>query len=160
MSRYCSQVREALNEFIVDNFGAKRTTRKDWLSQNTIQAKELYLKHEDQFIFIADGNYCYIQKSANHEFQRKTYSGQKKRNLVKPFLVCATDGTIIDIYGPHEATLNDAKIMERVLTEDENLRELIKENDILIADRGFRDCTKNIKKEYKIDIIIPTCNFC
>ena len=55
--------------------------------------------------------------------------------------MCATDGTIIDIYGPYEATLNDAKIMERVLKEDENLRELIKENDILIADRGFRDCT-------------------
>ena len=59
----------------------------------------------------------------------------------------------------YEATLNDAKIMERVITEDENLGELIKENDILIADRGFRDCTKNIKREYKIDIIIPTCNF-
>ena len=70
---------------------------------------------------IADGTYCYIQKSANHKFQRKKYSGLKKRNLVKQFLACTTDGIIIDIYGIYEATLNDAKIMARVLMEDANL---------------------------------------
>ncbi len=73
--------------------------------------------------------------------------------------MCAADGTIIDIYGPYDAILNDAKIMERVLLEDKNLRELIKEEDILIAAGGFRDCRRNIKKNYKIDVIIPTCNF-
>ncbi len=76
-------------------------------------------------------NNLYIQKSANHEFQRKTYSVQKKRNLIKPFLVCAADGTIIDIYGQYDAILNDAKIMERVLLEDKNLRELIYFREIL-----------------------------
>ena len=108
---------------------------------------------------IADGTYCYIQKSSHYEFQRKTYSVQKKRNLIKPFLVCAADGTIIDIYGPYDAILNDANIMERVLSEDKSLRELIMEGDILIADRGFRDCKRNIKKKYKIDVITPTCKY-
>ncbi len=138
--------------------GANRTSREDWLNHNTIQANELFLKNDDQFLIIADGTYCYIQKSANHAFQRETYSGQKKRNLVKPFLVCASDGTIIDIYGPFSATVNDAKIMNQVLSSDKNLRELLKEDDVLIADRGFRDCRKSIKKEYKINVIIPTCN--
>ena len=77
-------------------------------------------KDKDQFVLIACGIYCYIQKSANHDFQRSTWSGQKKRNLIEPFLVCASDGTIIDIYGPYEARLNDAKIMELVLKEDED----------------------------------------
>ena len=54
--------------------------------------------------------------------------------------------------------MNDAKIMELVLKEDEDLRKLIKENDILIADRGFRDCRKTIKKNYRVDVIIPACN--
>jgi hypothetical protein len=32
------------------------------------------------------------------------------------------------------------------LEKDQFLRELLKENDIIIADRGFRDCVKSIKK--------------
>ena len=55
--------------------------------------------------------------------------------------------------------MNDAKIMELVLKEDEDLRKLIKENDILIADRGFRDCRKTIKKNYRVDVIIPAYNY-
>jgi hypothetical protein len=71
--------------------------------------------------------------------------------------MCASDGTIIDIYGPYEARYNDAKIMELVLQDDKNLRELLRESDILIADKGFRDCRKSIKSKYKIDVVIPTC---
>ena len=155
VSRYCQQIRRALNGFVSDNLGAKRTSRENWLSHNTPQAIEFFAKDDDQFVLIADGTYCYIQK--NHGFQRATYSCQKKRNLIKPFLVCATDGTIIDVYGPYEARMNDAKIMEHVLKDDADLRELLKEDDILIADRGFRDCRKSIKKDYNIDVIIPTC---
>ena len=73
--------------FINDNLGAKRTTRRDWLAHNTPQVQELFLKDKDQFVLIADGTYCYKQKGANHEFQRSTWSGQKKRNLIKPFFV-------------------------------------------------------------------------
>ncbi len=110
-------------------------------------------------VLIADGTYCFIQKSANLEFQRELYSVQKKRNLIKPFVVCASDGTIVDIYGPFEATLNDAQIMIKVLETDKDLRRLIKEGDILIAERGFRDCKNSIKKDYKMEMIIPTCKY-
>ena len=73
-------------------------------------------------------------------------------------LVCVLDGTIIYIFGPFNATVNDAKIMSQVLSSDRYLRELLKKDDVLVADRGFRDCRKSIKKEYKIDVIISKCN--
>jgi hypothetical protein len=100
VSRYCDQIRRAFvgeNGFVAKNLGAKRTQRDDWLTHNTPQVKELFFKDDDQFAFIADGTYCYIQKSSNHSFQRATWSVQKKRNLVKPFVMCASDGTIIDV---------------------------------------------------------------
>lgn len=53
--------------------------------------------------------------------------------------------------------MNDAKIMEDVIENDVNLRELIKPDDILIADRGFRDCVKIVKQRIKINVIIPPC---
>jgi hypothetical protein len=101
-----------------NNFGANRTIRDEWLTHNTKQSKELFLKDDNQLLLIADGTYCYVQKSANNSFQRKTYSGQKKRHLVKPFLICAADGTIVDVYGPYGATVNDAPIMEDVFEND------------------------------------------
>jgi len=92
VSRYCQQTRADLKGFVSDNLGAKRTSREDWLTHNTITVSELFLNDPDQLVLIADGTYCFIQKSANLEFQRETYSGQKK-NLIKPFVVCASDGT-------------------------------------------------------------------
>ncbi len=159
MSRYCEQTRAALKGFVSENLAAKRTTREGWITHNTITVSELFLNNPDQLVLIADGTYCFIQKSANLEFQRETYSVQKKRNLIKPYVVCASDGTIVDIYGPFEATLNDAQIMIKVLETDKDLRRLIKEGDILIAERGFRDCKNSIKKDYKMEMIIPTCKY-
>jgi len=47
----------------------------------------------------------------------------------------------------------------KVLETDKDLRRLIKEGDILIAERGFRDCKNSIKKDYKMEMIIPTCKY-
>ena len=153
-------MRGALKEFVEHNLGAKHLTRDEWISQNTIQVTELFLKNDEQLALVADGTYCFIQRSSNNEFQRDTYSVQKKRHLVKPFVVCAANGTIVEIYGFYNAKQNDAKIMEDILEKDQFLRELLEENDIIIADRGFRDCVKSIKKNYNVDVIIPICEFC
>jgi hypothetical protein len=61
--------------------------------------------HDEQLVLILDGTYCYCQKSSNNLFQRKSYSVQKKTHLLKPFVICATDGHIFDIYGLFEAKL-------------------------------------------------------
>ena len=158
VSRYCFQIRDAFKEFVDDFLGAKRMPREQWLTHNTTIAKDLFCENDFQLILIADGTYCYCQKSANNYFQRVTYSGQKKRHLVKPFVICTCDGTIVDIYGFYSATTNDATIMEDILLEDTDLREIFQENDILIADRGFRDCQKSIKEKYKINVMLPSCN--
>ena len=40
--------------FVSKNLGVKRTKRDNWkLTDNTEQVKELFLKDEDQFVFIA-----------------------------------------------------------------------------------------------------------
>ena len=44
---------------------------------------------------------------------------------------------IIDVYGSYCATDNDASIMEHVLKNDKNLRDLILEDDLAILDRDF-----------------------
>ena len=47
--------------------------------------------------------------------------------------------------------------MEDVLSKDKELRDIFQPDDILIADRGFRDCLKSLKKKYQINVKIPTC---
>ena len=81
-----------------------------------------------------------FEKSSNNAFQRKSWSVHKGRHLVKPFVICATDGEIVDIYGLFEANKNDATILSSILKENIDLRELLTENDIFLLDRGFRDC--------------------
>jgi hypothetical protein len=104
----------------------------------------------------------YIDKSANNEQQRKTFSGQKKRHFVRPFTVCCADGFIVDLFGPYAAVNNDASILLDVLEqldiEDEGvpLRSLLRPDDFLILDRGFRDCVKTVKKEYNFNVRMPT----
>lgn len=54
-------------------------------------------------------------------------------------MVCVTtDGTINFVLGPYEATMNDAKVLESILTNSHALDNLIP-GDVLLLDRGFRD---------------------
>lgn len=119
-------------------------TIQEWITTNSPISLALFNATNDQLILVADGTYCYIQKSSNNTFQRKTYSGQKKRHLVKPFVVCATNGEIVDVNGLYPGTENDAKILNDVL-ENHKLNELVKKGDILLLDRSFRDSDKALK---------------
>ena len=151
-------MRDGLQKLIDDNIGARRMSRLEWINHNTQIVNELFVENDNQLVLIADGTYCFYQKSQNNQFQRHTYRGSKKRHLVKPFVVCAADGTIIDIYGFYAATVNDATIMIDILSKDQHLRDIFLSDDILIADRGFRDCQKELKKKYNINVKLPTCN--
>jgi hypothetical protein len=122
--------------------GPQTLTRDLWLTHNSVIAQNLFDATNNQLILVADGTYCYCQKSSNNDFQRKTWSVHKSRHLVKPFVICASDGYIFDIYGLFESTKNDATILSTILSTDKNLTSLLKENDIYLLDRGFRDCLK------------------
>jgi hypothetical protein len=94
---------------------------------------------ESQFIMAADGTYLHCQKSSNNLFQRMTYSNQKKTHLVKPFVICATNGYIVDVYGLYPANQNDTSILEEILEEDPEIHSLLQRGDIFLLDRGFRN---------------------
>ena len=91
-------------------------TRTDWINHNSYVAKNLFDATDEQLILVADGTYCYCQKSSNNNFQRKTWSTHKGRHLVKPFVICTSDGLIVDIYGLFEANKNDASILTTILS--------------------------------------------
>ena len=157
ISRILSQVREELNKnFVPCHLGPQTLTRIEWLNHNSHISKSLFDASNEQLILVADGTYCYCQKSSNNAFQRKTWSTHKGRHLVKPFVICTSDGHILDIYGLFEATTNDASILSTILSEDKSLSALLKENDIFLLDRGFRDCLKEFEEKYKLFTKMPS----
>ncbi|KAJ8721074.1 hypothetical protein PYW08_006539 [Mythimna loreyi] len=92
------------------------------------------------------GTYIYLQKSSNYYFQRKSYSLHKFRHLLKPFLMVCPDGHIIDIYGLYEATKSDATILSEIMKNPSDpFHWFFHENDVLILDRGFRDCIEDVE---------------
>ena len=79
----------------------------------------------------------------------------KKRHLVKPFVVTASNGRIIDVYGLFEATKNDSSIFLEILEDQNGLRSLLREGDIALVDRGFRDSIKTLEDVYKLSPKMP-----
>ena len=73
VSNICEQVRSAmLKDFVPKNLGANHLTRDDWLLQNTEMVAELFDLNSSQLALVADGTYCYCDKSSNYYFQKKT----------------------------------------------------------------------------------------
>ena len=111
-------------------------------------AKELFAEDENQLIIIAYATYCFVQRSANDFFQRMTYSSHQKKHLVKPFVVTASNGRIVDVFGLFEATKNDAAILLELMTDSQGLKSILNKGDIVILDRGFMDCIDELKDKY------------
>ena len=157
VGEYCEQTRNAmLKDFVTKHLGANHIKRSEWLTHNTQIAKNLYDMNDDQLAIISDGTYLYCQKSTNNTFQKKSWSVQKNASLVKPFVICATDGYIVDIFGPYPAVDNDAKILKKILQTDKDLRKLLQANDHLILDRGFRDSIDELETIYRFKTHMPS----
>lgn len=108
--------------------GSKIKTREEWLEHNSYIAKSIFETADENLILIADGTYCFCQKSWNNTLQRKLY-------------IRTTDGYILDIYGLFEATKNDATILTEILNSDEDLRDLLKPGDTLV---GLKDLPETL----------------
>jgi hypothetical protein len=144
VSRILAQVKESLMKgFVPQNLVAKALERSDWIIHNSYISKQLFNLNDEQLVLIADGTYCYCQKSSNNLFQRKSYSVQKKTHLVKPFVICATDGHIVDIYGLFEATKNDARILSEILASDDDLKTLFNQTTCLFLIEDSETVEKN-----------------
>ncbi|CAK1579194.1 unnamed protein product [Parnassius mnemosyne] len=98
-------------------------TRNDLINRNLLLPEGLFGNKEARVpIIICDDTYIYLQKSSNYMFQKHTYSLHKYRKL-KPFLIVATNGYIIDILGPYPATKSNSDIMKALFqNENEGLR--------------------------------------
>ena len=66
-----------MKDFVPYNLGAKTMIRNDWLKHNSFISNMLFETNNNELVFVADGTYCYCQKSSNYAFQRKSYSVQR-----------------------------------------------------------------------------------
>ena len=124
-------------------------------------AKKLFNIY-DQLFLIGDGTYAKHQKSTNNEYQRKSFSGQERVPLCKPFTLCTTNGYIIDMLGPYLANQNDAEILRSVIENPTGLYKFLKDSDIFVLDHGFRDVKDALgKKGFTVlmpalkDVLLP-----
>lgn len=60
--------------------------------------------------------------------------------------VVAVDGSILDEFGPFAANKNDAEILKTVFEETE-IGKIFLPGDVILLDRGFRDCVKFLEKK-------------
>ncbi|CAH2100862.1 unnamed protein product [Euphydryas editha] len=61
---------------------------------------------------------------------------------MKPFMVVACDGYVIDIVGPYAETQSNADIMKSLFQDEHGtFCRLFRQNDMFILDGGFRDAT-------------------
>ena len=146
VSDFCESVINSFEKDILPKyFGVKSIKREDLIREHTsIFARKLF-NITDQLVVIFDGTYVRHQKSKNNEYQRKSYSGQKKYPLLKPFTICTTDGWVVDVPGPFLATENDASIMKKVMDDPNGIRSIMRKGDVCIVDRGFRDVINYLK---------------
>ena len=143
VSRLFHSVLEALSKTVVPKYlGAGHMTRTEAATHNTTFTKCFY---GDKVTLILDGTYIYIPKSSDHKLQRASYSGQKKRNLVKLKSIVLPDGYVLDTIGPFFGNENDAKITEAIIHKVTELKEWLQETDNFIVDRGFRDVLDLLK---------------
>ncbi|XP_050684124.1 uncharacterized protein LOC126979020 [Leptidea sinapis] len=134
------KVREILcQDFVTRHLGINHITHEELLEHNLTIPNRLF-GGENIAIVICDGTYIYFNKSSNYMFQKDSYSLHKYRNLVKPFLIVACDGYIVDCFGPYKATTSDAVIMNNLFYDENSaLRLYFRSGDAFILDRGFRD---------------------
>lgn len=145
-SSIIATVRRSLSlRFVPENIGVESITRNNFIERHVTEfSNQLYNPHPDiqRAIVFIDGTYLKVEKSSNFQAQRQSFSTQKHYNLLKPALVVAPDGYILDVHGPYfsDNHNNDAAILNHELQRDgEQFRRWYEENDIIILDRGYRD---------------------
>lgn len=142
-------VRKSLMQrFVPTNIGFNAITRESYIERHVTDFANVLYNPEPQIpraITFIDGTYSYIQKSSNFRVLRQSYCVHKGRHLLKPILIVAPDGYIIDIQGPYfsDSKNNDAAILQNELELDGNImRRWFQENDIVVVDRGYRDAAE------------------
>lgn len=110
-------------------------SRNDLIQNNSSPlVNRLYHDLNDKLVLICDGTYARHQKGTNNAYQRKSFSGQKKVSLCKPFTICTTNEYIVDMLGPYHANLNDATIMKEIIDTSDGIGKLLEPGDVFVVD--------------------------
>ena len=128
ISHINEQVRTHLEDFVNKNYGSRHLTREMLLDHNSAFVNKSFGTEKKQIVaLLADATYFEIGKSKNHLMQRISFSVSKNYNLIKPMVVCLSNGYIVEIYGPYPANMNDAQILKNILETDTNIHSLLRE---------------------------------
>jgi hypothetical protein len=140
IAKYIAIAREVLSEnFVTEHIGVNSNSRRQLLNNRTDFEKTLYDLHDEQAVVVCDGTYIYVPKSSNNRFQRLTYSAHKGTNLVKPMMVVAPNGWILDAFGPDKfwnGSVSDSAIMLEMM-DQEWFQLVFRRGDVFVVDRGF-----------------------
>lgn len=141
VSNALKSVRQTLmTHFVPSVLGSKNLSRSFLLSKVPAWAQKLYGVGDDKLVLVFDGTYIYTEKSNNYSLQRRLYSVQKGRPLVKPMMIVTPSGYIVDIVGPFVGVNNDASITNSMFADTANsLKQILQPGDCVLVDRGFRD---------------------
>lgn len=158
VQRRCDFVRDVMKKVIVPRYVNFEMPRNELLSHKSETSRILFDDNNlNSTHVILDGTYIYLQKSTDHRFQKDTFNAHKMRNYLKIMMGVLTDGRILFVLGPFKATDNDATITNKIF--DNNSAPSIKSlmpNDIMIVDRGFRNCEPALINMGFI-VKMPTC---
>lgn len=142
VSKTIDSVSAALEDYFVPHYlGYHHITREKALEEHSIKLTSNVLGQSDSRLYlVADCTYNYIEKPADFDLQRKTFSPHKKRNLLKPLYVVLPDGYILEAAGPYfcDPKNNDAANIRHHYRNSDILL-FLEEDDCFIFDRGFRD---------------------
>lgn len=153
VGRRISKARKALEtDFMPDHINYV-PDREELLTKSTVMCDGLFNPNGNKVVLVCDGTYIYINKSSNYKVQRQSYTDQKKRNFVKIMMVVTTNGYIAYALGPFKPGQNDAKVLEEIDTKT-NVFDMLENGDIMLLDRGFRDCIDHFKAK-GLDVKMP-----
>jgi hypothetical protein len=99
VSDIISTVGKVLEEEFVPKFlGYNHISREDFIKNHTCAYAQTILESAPgAATVVIDATYLYFQKPTDHELQRRTFSAHKKRNLLKPMVIAAVDGYVLDV---------------------------------------------------------------
>lgn len=129
------------DRFIKENHGFGHITRKRVIQHTRPLAQTLFGDAAtQQAILVLNGTYIYINNSGNVQLRRQSFSLHKGRPLVKPLVIVSTTGYFISVTGPYITKNNDLTALNHVMnTNIEDICDWVREEDIFVIDRGFRD---------------------
>lgn len=161
VDRQLVKVRQSMKKDFVFQFVNNVRSRDELIGLNTVMGQKLFCdSNPGRVALICDGTYIYTNKSRNYEFQKNTYNDQKKRNFIKIMMCVSCNGEIIFALGPYPAVQNDATILKSIFESTDAL-DMLQNNDVLILDRGFRDCVHFLRQKgmiVKMPHLIQKCD--